>query len=107
MGKFEFSDMMNMDCLFCVEAIQKKLKAVAGAGQSIADFAFGFIALGNSKKGQSRYLKEGLLIKKTEAWENVGGLERSGPPPTILGVDPFSASLRCVSCFVQALRTKN
>jgi copper chaperone CopZ len=30
MGTFEFSDMMNMDCLFCVEALQKKLKAVAG-----------------------------------------------------------------------------
>lgn len=29
MGKFE-SSVMDMDCLFCVGAIQKKLKAVAG-----------------------------------------------------------------------------
>jgi hypothetical protein len=82
MGKFEFSDMMNMDCLFRVEAIQKKLMAVAGAGQSIADFAFGFIALGNSKEGHSRYLKEGLLIKKprlgkmSAAWNAPGRLRR-------------------------------
>jgi hypothetical protein len=47
------------------------------------------LSLWGTQEGQSQYLKEGLLIKKTEAWENVGGLEHS------------------VSCLVQALKTKN